>query len=189
MHNTFVFIRHAKTLVDNKTPIENWILTQEGNKQALELLNVKEINDVDLLFSSNEDKAYLTIKPLADKLSKKISKVKDLGEIKRPNSEKLTSKQYEEMKVKIFQDLDYTQLNWETANSALNRFKKAVQEIDFKYENKKILICAHGTVMTLYFAFLQNKLNDLFSRWHGLEFGALGIVKDFKVLKDIVKEV
>lgn len=186
MHNTFIFIRHAKTLVDNKVPIEDWILTPEGEKQSLELLKLNELRDVDLLVSSNEKKSYLTIQPLADKLSKEIIKIKEIGEIKRPNSEKLTSKQYEDMKVKIFKDLNYSELNWETANSALSRFKKAVNEIDSKYENKKILICAHGTVMTLYFAYLQGKLNDLFSRWHGLEFGAMGIVKDSKVLKDIV---
>jgi len=39
--------------------------------------------------------------------------------------------------------------------------------------------------MTLYFAFLQNKLGSLLSRWTGLEFGAYEIVKDGKVVRDI----
>ena len=89
------------------------------------------------------------------------------------------------MKAKIFQDLDFTDHGWETANHALERFKKAIKEIDDKYENKKILICAHGTVMTLYFAYLQDKLKDLFSRWKGLGFCDYGIIKDNKIIKDI----
>jgi len=186
MNNTFVFIRHAKTLVDKNIPIQDWILTEDGEKQAQFLTQSKTFDDVDVLISSSENKAYLTIKPLAEKIGKDIIKIEELGEILRPNSEKLTSQQYEEMKTKIFKDLDYTELGWETSNHALNRFKRAIERIDQQYHGKKILICAHGTVMTLYFAFLRNKLHDLFSRWHGLEFGAYGIVKNGKVEKDIV---
>lgn len=94
--------------------------------------------------------------------------------------------EYEEMKKKIFEDLNSTKYGWETANSALTRFQNAVEKIDDKNNGKKILICAHGTVMTLYFAYLQNKLEDLMQRWKGLEFGAIGIVKDGKVIKEVV---
>jgi broad specificity phosphatase PhoE len=186
MNNTLVFIRHAKTLVDKKVPIEKWILTEDGSKQSQELGKSDEFNDVDAFISSQEDKSYLTIKPLADRLKKKIIRIENLGEIRRPGSEKITIEEYDEMKVKIFKDLDFTAHGWETANHALKRFRDEVEKIDGMYEHKKILICAHGTVMTLYFAALQNKLDDLFSRWHGLEFGAVGIVRSGKVVKDIV---
>ena len=129
---------------------------------------------------------YLTIKPLADKLKKEIIRIEELGEIKRPNSEKLTLEEYDEMKVKIFRDLNFTDHGWETANHALNRFKEGIINIDSQYQDKNIIICAHGTVMTLYFAFLQNQMNHLFSRWEGLDFGSVGIVNNGKVIKDIV---
>ncbi len=186
MENTFIFVRHAKTRVDGMVPIENWILTDEGKKQAEGLAKSNIFDDVDFLISSGEDKSYLTIKPLADKLKKKVIRIKELGEIERPGSEKISKKKYEDMKVKIFKNLDYTELGWETANHALERFMKAVALLDKKYEHKRILICAHGTVMTLYFANLQNKLEDLFSRWCSLEFGAYGVVEKGKVVKDIV---
>jgi len=186
MNNKLIFVRHAKTKVDKAVPIENWILTDEGKRQANGFSESGKFDDVDILISSNEEKAYLTIKPLADKLGKQVLRVKELGEIKRPNSEKLTFEEYEKMKAKIFENLDYTEHDWETANHALQRFGEAIGRIDKEYENKKILICAHGTVMTLYFAFLQNKLKDIFSRWKGLEFGAYGVVENGKVLKDIV---
>ncbi|MDO8528291.1 MAG: histidine phosphatase family protein [Nanoarchaeota archaeon] len=186
MENELIFIRHAKTKKDKDIPIEDWVLTEEGEKQAEEIANSGEFDDVEILISSNENKSYLTIKPLADKLNLEVIKVKDLGEIKRPDSERLTTEEYEKVKKMIFKDLNFTKYGWETANNALNRFKNAVDEINQKYENKKILICSHGTVMTLYFAYLLNKLNDLMNRWKSLEFGSHGIVKNNKVVEDIV---
>ena len=186
MMNELIFMRHTKTKVDKNIPIKDWSLTEEGFKQAEKIANSGEFDNVDILISSNENKAYLTIKPLADKLNLEIIKIKDLGEVKRPNSEKLTSEEYEKMKKMIFEDLNFTKYDWETANHALKRFKSAVDKINRKYENKKILICSHGTVMTLYFAYLLNKLNELMSRWKSLEFGSRGIVKDNKVMGDIV---
>ena len=90
------------------------------------------------------------------------------------------------MKVKMFKDLNFTNHGWETAHHALERFKKAIEEIDKKYDKKKIIICSHGTVMTLYFAHLKNEMDDLISRWRGLKFGAVGIIKNNKIVRDIV---
>jgi broad specificity phosphatase PhoE len=185
MNNTLIFIRHAKTLVDKNTSIEDWILTKEGEQQANSLTESSNFDNADLLISSEEKKSSLTLIPLSKKLGMEIIRVKELGEIKRPNSEKLTLQEYEDMKTKVFKNLNFTEHGWETANDALSRFKQAIKNIDSTYQNKIIIICAHGTVMTLFFADLQGKLDDLFSRWHSLEFGAHGIVKDGKVIKDI----
>ena len=116
-NNTLIFIRHAKTKVDKSLPIENWILTEDGNASAKKLSEKTEFNNLDLLISSDEEKAYQTLKPLADKLGKQIIKVAGLGEIKRPNSEKLTLQEYDLLKEKIFRDLDYSAQGWGTANS------------------------------------------------------------------------
>jgi 2,3-bisphosphoglycerate-dependent phosphoglycerate mutase len=188
MTNTLIFVRHAKTLVDKNKPIEKWILTDEGQKDARKLTDEEILNKAEVIISSEEDKSYMTIKPLADKLNKKVIKIIDLGEIKRPNSEKLTSAQYEAMKKKIFEDREYTELGWETANHALGRFKRSVEKINNTYNNKKIVICSHGTVMSLYFAYLSNNLDKLLSRWKNLDFGSYGIVENNKVIKDIVAE-
>jgi len=184
--NTLIFIRHAKTKKEPNVPIERWVLAEEGLRSAQELAESGIFDDVDVLVSSDENKAYLTLKPLADKLKKKIMRVKELGEIKRPNSESLPTKEYEEVKARLLKDIDYTERGWETANHALNRFQTAVNKVDREYDDKKLLICAHGTVLTLYFAALQNKLDRLFSRWKELEFGSYGVVQNGKVVKDIV---
>lgn len=185
-NNTLIFIRHAKTEVDKSVPIENWILTDDGYSSAQKLADEETFDDVDLLISSDEEKAFLTLKPLADKLRKKIVRVSDLGEIKRPNSERLTLEQYNQLKEKMLKDPNYTEQGWETANHALIRFTSAIEKINRENNRKRILIAAHGTVLTLYFANLQNKMQELFSRWSKMEFGGYGIVKDGKVIKDII---
>ena len=185
MNNTLIFLRRAETKKKKNIPVSKWVLTEEGKQKSEDLVKTGIFDDVDIIISSKEVKAYQTAKPFAKKLNKRIIQIKELSELNRDKGKTMTKEYYDKMKVKIFEDLDYTDFGWETSNHALNRFKKAVKKIDKKYENKKILIVAHGTVMTLYFAFLQNKLNDLFSRWKGLDFCGYGIVKNNKVVKDI----
>ena len=186
MENTLIFIRHAQTKIDKDIPIKEWDLTEEGYEDSEKVKNIQEFQNVNILISSAEKKAYLTIKPLADKLGKEIIQINDLSEIDRGNAGALPKEEYNEMKIKIFQDLNFTDYGWETCNHALKRFSEAIEEIDKKYENKKILISTHGTVMTLYFAKLKNKLGDLMQRWKSLGFCDYGIIKNGEFIKDII---
>jgi broad specificity phosphatase PhoE len=186
MNNTLVFLRHAATKKDKEIPVSEWILTEEGKDDALKLIDDEYLLDFDVIITSTEKKAYQTAKPLADKLGKEIRQIKELSELNRDSGELMTKEEYDKMKVKIFEDMNYTDFGWETTQHALDRFKKAVDKVEKEYDGKKILIVAHGTVMTLYFAFLQNKLDSLMERWKGLGFCDYGIVKNNQVVKDIV---
>ncbi|MBT7903720.1 histidine phosphatase family protein [Candidatus Woesearchaeota archaeon] len=186
MNNTIIFWRHAKTLKDSSIPVSQWILTEDGVKNAQEVAETKVFDDVDIIITSTEPKAYETALPVATRLKKEIIRIPELSEINRDKGKMMSKDEYDFMKKKIFEDLDYTDHGWETCNSALNRFSTAVKKIDEQYENKRILIVAHGTVMSLFFASLQGKLDNLMSRWKGLGFCDFGIVKDNKVLKDVI---
>jgi hypothetical protein len=48
-------------------------------------------------------------------------------------------------------------------------------------KSKKIIICTHGTVLTLYFAYLKKELRDI---KESLGFGSYAIVKNNKIIKD-----
>lgn len=50
------FFRHGKTLVDNATPIVDWILTEEGVRNAQEIAQSGVFDDVDVIYSSTEKK-------------------------------------------------------------------------------------------------------------------------------------
>jgi len=185
MNNTLIFLRHAETKKEKSIPVSDWVLTEDGLNKTNEMAKTGIFDDINIFISSSETKAIQTIIPFAERVNKQVIKIHDLHELDRDSGELMTKEQYDDMKVKIFQDLDFTSFGWETCNHALNRFKLAVEDVEKKYDNQKILISAHGTVMTLYFASLQNKLNDLMQRWKNLGFLDYGIIKDGKIIKDI----
>ncbi len=186
MNNTLIFIRHAETKKDWNTIITDWDLTDSGKQEAEKLADNRELQDADIIISSIENKAFLTIRPLAQKLGKEIIQVNDLRELERGGGEGIPTEKYKQMKKALFEDFDHNDFGWETPNHALSRFKKAVSDIDKKYNNNKIIIATHGTVLALYFASLLGKLDDIMSRWKSLGFCQIGIVKNGEVVKDIV---
>lgn len=186
MNNTLIFLRHAETIQDKNKLISQWVLTEKGKSAAEKLATSGVFYDVEIIISSNENKAYQTAKPIADKLDKKIIKIPELNELHRDKGGLFTQKNYNRMMIRIFEDLDFTAHEWETCRHALNRFKRAVTKIDNQYNNKRILIVAHGIVMSLYFADMQNIREDIFARWKSLPFCAYGIAKNHKVFKDVI---
>ncbi len=186
MNNTIVFLRHAETKKDPNIQVSKWVLTREGEKESEDLARKGFFDDVDVIICSAEHKAYQTASPIAKKLRKTIIKEKELNELDRDKGKVLPKEEYDKVKTKILEDLDYASHGWETSRHALNRFRQAVEKIDNKYSYKKILIVSHGTVMSLYFAYLKGDLKNLLQRWKSLRFCAWGIVKEGKVIKDII---
>jgi len=80
-NNTFIFLRHAETKVDSNIKISHWILTKKGKNDAFNISKLKLFDDVDIIISSNEDKAYQTAYPLSEKLHKEIIRDENLNEI------------------------------------------------------------------------------------------------------------
>jgi len=123
--------------------------------------------------------------PLAKKLNKKIIRIRELGEINRDKGKVISKEEYDKLKVRIFEDLDLSVEGWETSRHALQRFEKAINRINGQYNNKKIIIASHGTVMTLFFASKAKQMSQLIKRWKSLKFLDYGIIKNNQVLKDI----
>ena len=97
----------------------------------------------------------------------------------------LTKNEYEKSVKWAFENPHKGIHGWETTSSALKRFTRAVEEVK-KREEERILIVSHGIVLSLYFGVLTHQMDNLYSRWKKLAFGAWGIVEDRNVLKDIV---
>ncbi|MHA2007316.1 MAG: histidine phosphatase family protein [Promethearchaeota archaeon] len=186
-HNTLIFLRHAETKVDGRLKNSEWELTAKGKKQASNLPNLELLIDVDLIITSYEDKAYYTSLPLSKKLQIEIRREKDLNEIMRDNGKFLENNEYLKTIKLCMKYRNESFNNWETAENALERFFKKIEEIDLKYNCKKILIVAHGVVINLYFAKITNRLNDSYKRARTNTFCDYGIIKDGKIIKDIAK--
>ncbi len=187
MNNTFYFLRHGETKKDRNVPISRWILSDKGEQQAEELAQGDIFDDVDLIFSSTEEKAYQTAQPIAEKLGKKIIQLKEITELNRDKAGFMDPDEYEESVKYCLEHLDKSVHNWETANAALDRFSNKIEEIDKAYENQKILIVGHGFTINLYFAKLLNLLKDVYERYNTNNYADWGIVKNGEVVKDITK--
>ncbi|NQV91307.1 histidine phosphatase family protein [Candidatus Woesearchaeota archaeon] len=183
-NNTLILLRHGQTKVDSILPIAQWVLTEAGEQISDLLKEVEYFQDVDIIICSTEPKSYQTIKPLLDKLGKNVIKYEEISELQRPGPLMGYGK-YEETVKKTLENRGQSFEKWETANHALNRFSKKIEEIDGLFEGKKILIVGHAYTMNLYFAKLLNKLDDIHKRLETNKFSDYGIIKNGIVLKDI----
>ena len=73
--------------------------------------------------------------------------------------------------------------NWASGKE----ISKKIEEIDHDYNDKKILIVSHGTVINLYFAKILGKLENIFNRTQTNTFCDYGIIQNKVVIKDIAK--
>jgi broad specificity phosphatase PhoE len=186
VNNKLIFLRHAPTLKDISIPIEQWGIQPESAAVLTGLSNLPDFANIDIIYSSPKNKALVTAQVFSQKNNLEIIKVKDLAEIEKPGAEKLSTQDYENMKLKIISDPNFTDLGWETSGHALDRFTLAVNTINSENEDKNILIVSHGTILTLYFAKLQNQLSNIITRWQNLKFGNYGIIVSGVITKDIV---
>lgn len=186
-YNTLILLRHAETNVDENLKISKWFLTERGKIEATKIFKLDLFNDIDIIITSDEEKAYQTAYPLAEKLQLEIIRNERLNEINRDQGRFLEKDEYLKTMELCMANKDQSYNKWETVNSALNRFSNKIEEIDSRYYNKKILIVAHGGVINLYFAKILEKLDDVFNRVLTNSFCDYGIIQDGRVIKDIAK--
>ncbi len=187
MNNTFYFLRHGETRVDKNTPISKWALTETGETQAKQLAEEGVFKDVDLIFSSTEEKAYKTALPIAESLGKEVTQLEEIVELNRDKSAFMKAEDYE----KAIGDCLKHQLesvnNWETAVHALDRFSNKIDQLDREYNDQKILVVGHGFTINLYFAKLLGVLDSVNKRLSKNNFADWGITKNQTVVKDIAE--
>lgn len=184
-NNTLIFLRHAESHVDRDQAISKWDLSKNGQKDALKITELKFFQDVDIIISSQEEKAHKTVLPLANKLGKGIQRDEMLNELNRDNGKFLEQEEYSVTMRNCLTDRTQSFNNWETANSALVRFSQKIEEIDSKFSNKKLLIVSHGCVINLFFAMILGKLDNLYNRTLSNTFCDYGIITNGRVTKDI----
>lgn len=180
-----IFLRHAHTQKDPNLNAALWGLSEEGKKQAERVANLPIMNEVDVIYVSEEKKTYLTVEPLAKKLRKEAIPLSFFNEVKR-GDKFLTKEEFESEKVKQLTDLDYHAFDGESGNEALARFKQGINQILKENVGETILVVTHGTILNIYFADLLNAYDKLPERWQKTAFCAYGIIENGKVIKDII---
>jgi len=182
MHNTLYFLRHAMPFVDENKRVSEWQLSEAGLKETRALVESRIFDEIDVIITSSQDKTYQTALPIAQRLKKTIIQMPELDELKRNNNRFLEEPTFSELNKRLFAEPDHAEDGWESANSALKRFAGAIESITRQYTGKKVLIVSHGTMMSLYFAYL--KKDDAYARWKRRTMLCMGIVQNGKVIKD-----
>ncbi|MFX1254124.1 MAG: histidine phosphatase family protein [Promethearchaeota archaeon] len=188
MVNSFYFLRHAQTTIDLNRPTKEWILSEIGINQCRKLASSNIFPKIDVIICSTEKKTALTAQPFAELLDKPIFTHIGLNEIGSDRPPLQNTQEFEKLRLKCFENLNYAEYGWESNRNALKRFKLAIEEINAQYNDKTILIVSHGTILSLYFADLLGIINrgtEIFKRWKQLDFCVWGLVINNKVIKDI----
>ena len=180
-----IFLRHADTQKDPTINAALWGLSEKGQRQAEKVSKNSIMDEVDIIYTSEEKKTSLTVEPIAKNLSKETYPLPFFDEVKR-GDKFLTKEEFEAEKVKQLTELSFNAFGGESGFEALSRFKQGVLEVTKQNEGETILIVTHGTILNIYFADLLNAYDKLSERWAKTAFCAFGIVEDGVVIKDII---
>lgn len=137
---------------------ERQILTCKGEKLAEQVSNYKELQDIDVLYSSQYVRSISTAKYIASKNNIDINITEKLGE-RIVGSLEDDYEKFIDFKHKQFKDFDYKLIAGESLNDVKRRMSTFLKTILNKYENKKIAIVTHGT-----------SIIALFSAWCDIEY-------------------
>lgn len=157
MEDTIIYlIRHAKTVNENgirntsedsQLINEKEILSVEGEEQAKKLSNNKELQNIDVIWSSSYTRAKATAKYIAninnlpfnldnDLSERKLGNLKELGEFMKDKATRDPSQ--EQLLDRTFKTSD-----GESAEDTKERMTKFFDKILKEYEGKKIAVISH----------------------------------------------
>ena len=186
MSNSLYFLRHAETKLRHDIPVREWNLTRAGRQSTLELAESQVFSKIEGIIHSSEKKAKQTADIIAKTLAVETYELPELDELRRNHNGLLTNDEYRARVRLTLIDWEKNVPDWESGEDALSRFMEGVRRINIMFHSKNILVVSHGLVLTLYFSALTHFWKIAFERWAQLKFLSWGLVRDDKVLIDIV---
>ncbi len=164
MKTTIYLIRHSEQLKKINNIINNdnlqiqnekACLSIDGEMLASKISKLDELQNIDILFSSNYVRTISTAKYIANENNIKINIVEALGERKFGiNNWNELPKDFE---MKQFVDENYKIGNGESQKEVSNRMYNCLMEIIKEYKGKRIAIVSHSTAIL----YLLKKIVDI----------------------------
>lgn len=126
---------------------EKIILSSEGEKRAEILSKEDELQNIDVLYTSNCVRTLATAKYMMESQNLKahIDERLDERRVGKPNDDI-----YPDWFVRQYKDFDYKTEGGESLREVQHRFNEVINEILEKHENKRIAVFAHGYAITSY---------------------------------------
>lgn len=155
-HTYIYLVRHAEQLKlknnveDSQIANEKIILSVNGERQAKELANMSEMQNIDLLWSSNYTRALATAKYIAEKNNIQINVTCNLGERKLGSLEEL--KILGENKKNSYTtdqmlDENLKTLDGESRKDVTKRMEKVLNKVLNENRGKRIVLLSHGAAI------------------------------------------
>jgi broad specificity phosphatase PhoE len=166
MNRQLILVRHSLPEIREDRPAREWHLSEEGRRRAERLADRLIQYHPEIVVTSPEPKARETAVFLSRRLQLSMLENADLHEHERTSLPYLTRSKFESAVREFFADPDRLVFGSETANQAYDRFSRAVAFAFSQADNSKIVIVAHGTVISLFVSRLTGQPG--FKIWSGL---------------------
>lgn len=157
MNTHLVLVRHSLPEIREDLPACEWHLSAEGRRRAVRLAGQLIPYRPEIIFTSPEPKAKETAEILAGKLQLPLQVVDDLHEHERRSVPHLSKHDFEAVVREFFERPAALVFGDETADQAHERFSRAIHSIVVKNDKSKIVIVAHGTVISLFVSHLTGQ--------------------------------
>ena len=186
MSNSIYFLRHAETKVDKTKPAREWNLTKAGIRETKELAISDTFEKIDCVVYSSEKKAIRTAKILSKAMGVQMYELSELDELRRENEIFLTTEEYRSGVRETLLDWEHSVPSWESAQSALQRMLGGIRHINIMFYDNNVIAVSHGIVLSILFSHLRGLESIAFERWSRLAFLSWGLVRENKVLVDLI---
>lgn len=186
MSNSIYLLRHAETKIDLRKSARNWDLTEAGKLSSIELAKSHVFTKIDGIVHSSENKAKQTANTIANEIHAETYELEEFDELKRNHRGNLSNADYRVLVKEALTNWEQPVSGWESGADALDRFIEGIRRTNMMFYNKNLLVVSHGLVLTIYFSSLTHFRKIAFERWTQLKFLSWGLVRDGKVLIDIV---
>jgi broad specificity phosphatase PhoE len=167
-----ILVKHSLPEIVENIPARDWHLSKDGQLRAERLAKRLLTYNVEVLISSVEPKAIETALTIAEVNRLNVQIMEGLHEHDRNGTPYLSADEFQNSVREFFQKPNTLVFGNETAEQAHKRFSGIVHSVLETHPDKRVIIVAHGTVISLFVSHLTGA--EGFSLWK--ELGLPGFV-------------
>ncbi len=147
-----ILIKHAAPVVAPGVPPERWVLSEQGRERCGPLADAVRPYAPAVVVTSTEPKAAETGAAVAGLIGVPAGPADGLHEHDRSNVPHLPSREFISLVEVFFRKPAERVLGRESADEALARFERAIDEVLARRPDGNVAVVSHGTVLALLLA-------------------------------------
>jgi broad specificity phosphatase PhoE len=144
-----IYVTHPSVIFSQEIPIDQWGLSEKGKEEAKNLVEMSFWNEVDVLYSSTETKAYELADIIKAKFNIDYEKFDELKEADRSSTGALPLEEYMQGVRQAYLNPDIGFSGWESHRLMMQRNSIKVEEIMEKHKDQTVAIIGHGGAGTV----------------------------------------